>query len=157
MFPKRCARRKKAALWQHVAGDADVLLAFFRMRAQVVSVAVVLISCSGHEPHAPIATSTPTTGWHGSDTSSTSASSGTDDGSMTAADETGDTGACPNGTEGCPCAASQACDPNLVCLSNFCVDAGGNCPIGTVGCPCTQGGTCDPGLQCVSMKCTDPT
>jgi hypothetical protein len=49
------------------------------------------------------------------------------------------------------------CDPDLVCLSGFCVDPGPQCPAGTETCPCTQGGGCDPGLACLSNTCVDPS
>jgi cysteine-rich repeat protein len=36
---------------------------------------------------------------------------------------TDDTSACPEGQEGCPCGAGDACDPGLTCEGGTCVDA----------------------------------
>lgn len=38
----------------------------------------------------------------------------------------GGDGDCPVGSERCPCTGGGACDPGLECLSDVCVDAGGD-------------------------------
>lgn len=58
----------------------------------------------------------------GTDTTESTESSTEDE---TGSDETGDDG-CVNGYEGCPCTDEDLCLDGLTCLSDLCVDAGGD-------------------------------
>jgi hypothetical protein len=55
---------------------------------------------------------------------------------------------CPDGANGCPCSAQDACEGELMCTDNgYCVDP--NCVEGTPNCPCYGNGTCNAGYECI--------
>lgn len=60
---------------------------------------------------------------------------------------------CPDGANGCGCAAGSACDAGLVCNpDDNCVDPA--CVDGSAMCPCYPNGTCDGTLVCQQSLCT---
>jgi hypothetical protein len=64
-----------------------------------------------------------------------------------------DTGACVNGTLGCPCYGNDTCNGLLRCEDGICRD----CSDGDEGCSCYGNDTCNGELTCESGICVDET
>lgn len=61
---------------------------------------------------------------------------------------------CAIGSEACACTSGGACDGDLQCLEDVCVQP--TCPVGANGCECTDGGTCDGALICLDTQLCGP-
>lgn len=70
--------------------------------------------------------------------------------------QTSESGACPDGSAGCPCYGNSTCDADLVCSpAGICQPE--DCPEGTQGCPCYGNASCNAGLECSDANVCEPT